>query len=168
MKALLHAMVHVPVEALQTAIPFDGGAGQTLQPAPQKLVLVSDWQMPEQLCVPVGHVPLHAIALGMHAPLQSLLVEGQDDPQARPSQDAVPPPLGAWQAVHDVLSFGPQVARALLSTHLPPQTWKPPLQPRPQVPETHAADPLGSVGHIAQAAPQPVGSLSGAQRVPQR
>lgn len=122
MKVLLQAIVQVPVDAVQTAIPFDGGVGQTLQPAPQKLVLVSAWQMPEQLCVPAGHVPLHAIELGMHAPLQSLLVVGQDDPQARPSHDAVPPPVGAWQAVHDVLSFGPQVARALLSTHLPPQT----------------------------------------------
>ena len=118
--------------------------------------------------VPVPHTPLQAIAFAMHAPLQTLLPVGHAGRQARPSHVTVPPPVGAWQAVHDVLSFGPQVAMALLSTHLPPHTWKPLLHMRPHVPDTQAAAPLVSVGQLTQAVPQPVASLSGAHRVPQR
>lgn len=124
--------------------------------------------MPLQLCVPAGQVPLHALAFGMHAPAHSLLPVGQAGTHARPSQVTDPPPVGAWQAVHDVLSLGPQVATALLSTHLPPHTWKPLLHIRPHAPATHAADPFGSVGQITHAGPHPIGSLSGAHRAPHR
>jgi len=67
--------------------------------------------------------------------------------------------------VHDV---GPQLTTALLSTHLPSQTWNPLLQIRAQAPPTQAAVPFGSVAQGTQVAPQPVGSLSGEQRVAQR
>ena len=113
-------MEHCPVEAVHTAIPFDGVA-QLLQPGPQKLALLSGWQIPEQLWVPLPHMPLHAMVLAMQAPLHSF-APGQAGTQASPSHDTVPPPLGAVHGEHDVLSFGPQVATALLSTHLPEQT----------------------------------------------
>jgi hypothetical protein len=67
--------------------------------------------------------------------------------------------------VHDVESFGPQVATALLSTHLPPQMWKPVLHISAHTPLTHAAVPFGSAGQLMQLVPQAVASLSGAQRV---
>lgn len=64
---------------------------------------------------------MHAMLLSMHAPLHSL-VPVQAPMQESPSQVTEPPvPVGAWQAVQDVLSVGPHVARALLSTHFPPQ-----------------------------------------------
>jgi hypothetical protein len=66
--------------------------------------------------------------------------------------------------VHDVESFGPQVATALLSTHFPPQMWNPLLHITAHVPLTHAAVPFASVGQLTQLFPQPVGSLSAAQR----
>ena len=131
-------------------------------------MLSSAWQIPEQLCVPLGHIPLHAMVLAMHAPLHSLLVPGQAGTQANPSQLTVPPPLGAWQALHEVLSVGPQVATALLSTHFPLQTVKPLLHISPHTPRTHAGTPFGSVGQLVQLAPQAVASLSAAQPAPQR
>jgi hypothetical protein len=171
-KPALQVIPHVPVTPLHTAVPFGPGVGHATQVGPQKLVLVSLWQMPLQLCVPVGHTPLQAFAFGMHAPAHSLLPVGHAGTHAKPSHVTVPPPVGAWQAVHDVLSLGPQVAGARLSTHLPLHTWNPLLHMRAQVPAAHAAAPFGSVGHITHATPQPVASLSGAQRlvfpVPQR
>lgn len=164
---VLQVMPQVPEVALQTAIPFDVGAGHPLQPAPQKLGLLSDWQIPEQLWVPAGQTPLHAVALAMQAPLQSLLPFGQAGTQARPSHVTVPPPAGVWQGAQDV-GVGPQVAAALLLTHLPLQTWKPLVHIKPQTPATQAAVPFGSVGQVRQVGPQPVGSLSGAQRIPHR
>ena len=112
-------MLHLPVVGLQAAEPFDAGVGHDVQVAPQKLVLVSDWQMPLQLCDPVAQTPLHAFAVGIQAPAHSLVVLVQAGTQASPSQVTLPP-VGAWHAVHDVESFGPQVAVALFSTHLPP------------------------------------------------
>lgn len=124
--------------------------------------------MPEQLCVLAGHIPLQAIVGAIQAPLHSLLLP-QSGTQASPSQVTVPPvPVGAWQAVHEVLSVGPQVATALLSTHLPPHTWKPLLHFKPQAPWTHAGAPLGSVGQLVHVAPQAVASPSPAQPLPQR
>lgn len=116
---LLHVMPQVPL--VQTALPFEGGVEQLLQPAPQKEVLVSAWQIPLQLCVPVGQVPLQAIAFAMQAPLHSLLPLGHAGTHASPSQVTVPL-VGGWHAVHDVESFGPQVATALFDTHFPPHT----------------------------------------------
>jgi hypothetical protein len=120
LKPVLQAIAQAP--PVHVAVPFEVGGVQALQPAPQKLVLVSDWQTPLQLWVPVGHAPLQAIALPMHAPLHSLEPLGQAGTHARPSHVTVPPPVGAWQAVQDVLSLGPHVATALLLTHLPAQT----------------------------------------------
>ena len=91
---MLQVIPHIPVVALHTAMPFDIGDAQPLQAGPQKLVLVSDWQTPAQLCVPVGHMPLQAIALAMHAPLHNLLPVGHDGTQARPSHVTIPPPPG--------------------------------------------------------------------------
>jgi len=77
--------------------------------------------MPLQLCVPIGQTPSQAFVFGMHAPAHNFMLLGQAGTHASPSHVTVPPPVGAVHAVHDVLSFGPQVATALLSTHLPPQ-----------------------------------------------
>lgn len=64
--------------------------------------------------------------------------------------------------------MGPQVASALLSTHLLLQTWNPALHISPHTPAMQAGEPFGSVGQLMQVDPHPVASLSGAQRVPQR
>ena len=45
----LQAMLHAPVVAVHTAEPFAAGVGHDVHDGPQKLVLVSDWQMPLQL-----------------------------------------------------------------------------------------------------------------------
>ena len=119
LKPELQTMLHVPVVELQDAEPFAAGVGQDVQLGPQKLVLVSAWQIPPQLWDPVGQTPLQAFAVGMHAPAHSLVVLVQAGTQASPSQVTVPP-VGAWHAVQDVASFGPQVATALFETHLPP------------------------------------------------
>lgn len=108
---------HVP--PTQSATPWDGGSGQALQRAPHDAGLVFDKQLPLQTWVPVGHIPLHAIAVGMQAPLHSLVpAVGHDATQPRPSQVTVPP-VGIWQASH---AMGPQVARSLLLTQRWPQT----------------------------------------------
>lgn len=165
LKFALQAIRQVPVVASQAAPPLAVGVGQEMQVGPQKLVLVSDWQIPLQLCV-AGAVqtPLQALPLGMQAPAHSL-APGQAGTQASPSQLTVPPPVGAWHGEHEVESFGPQVATALLSTHLPPHTWKPVLHFTAQLPLTQVAVPLASGGQVMQLAPQPVGSSSAAQRV---
>ena len=117
---VLQAIAHFP--PLQLAVPFADGTGQEMHVVPQAVALASGWQKPLQLWVPVGHTPEQAFPLGMHAPLQTVVPLGQAGTHARPLQVTVPPPVGAWHAVHEAESFGPQVARALLSTHLPPQT----------------------------------------------
>jgi hypothetical protein len=162
LKPLLQAMWH-PVVGSQVAEPFAAGVGHEMQLAVQKLVLVSDWQIPPQLCVPVPHMPLQAFEVGMQLPAQSLVVLVHAGTQASPSQVTLPPP-GATHAEHDVPSLGPQVATAMLSTHLPLHRWKPLLHCTAQTPLTQVAVPLESPGQLTQAAPQPVGSLSPAQR----
>jgi hypothetical protein len=158
----LQAMAQVP--ELQTAEPFAAGVGQETQVAPHALVLVSGWQVLLQRCVPDGHMPLQGVETGMHAPAHSLACEGQLGTQDRPSHVTEPPPVGAWQGLHEVESFGPQVAIALLSTHLPLQMWKPVLHFTAQTPLEQTAVPLESVGQATQAVPHPVASSSGAQR----
>jgi hypothetical protein len=44
------------------------GTGQATQLVPQVAGLVLSEHRPPQSCVPVGHIPLQAIAIGMHAP----------------------------------------------------------------------------------------------------
>jgi hypothetical protein len=62
------------------------------------------------------------MVVAMHAPLHSLAF-AHAGTQVRPSHVTDPPvPVGAWQGMQDVLSVGPQVASALLSTHFAPQT----------------------------------------------
>ena len=147
----------------QVALPFDVGVGHEMQLAVQKLVLVSDWQIPLQLCVPDEHMPMHAFAVGMQAPAHSLVVPVHAGTHASPSQ-VTEPPLGAVHAEQDVRSLGPHAVIDLLSTHLPPHRWKPILHCTAQAPLTQVAVPLVSVGQVTQAVPQPVGSLSAAQR----
>lgn len=89
----LHPVPHFP--AVHNADPFAAGVAHETHVVPQKLVLASDWQMPLQLCVPEGQVPLQALPFGMQPPAQSLLPDGQAGRQARPSQLTVPPPVGA-------------------------------------------------------------------------
>jgi hypothetical protein len=119
LKPELQTMLHLPLVESHDAEPFDAGVGQEVQLGPQKLVLVSAWQIPLQLCDPVGQTPLQAFAVGMHAPAHSLVVLVQAGTQASPSQVTVPP-VGVWHGVQDVESFGPHVATALFETHLPP------------------------------------------------
>jgi hypothetical protein len=118
LKPELQTMLHLPLVGSHDAEPFDAGVGQDVQLGPQKLVLVSAWQIPPQLCEPAGQTPLQAFAVGMHAPAHSLVVLVHAGTQASPSQVTVPP-VGAWHAVQDVESLGPQVATALFETHLP-------------------------------------------------
>jgi hypothetical protein len=92
LKPLLQLMPQVPL--LQRATPFEVGAGQALQALPQKVLLLSGWQIPLQLWVPDWHIPLHALVLGMHAPMHSLVPFGQDEMHERPSQETDPPPVG--------------------------------------------------------------------------
>lgn len=164
LKPEAQTMLHLPLVGSQDAEPFEAGVAHEVHVAPQKLVLVSDWQMPLQLCVPVGQTPLHAFAVGMQAPAHSLVVLVQAGTQANPSQVTLPP-VGAWHGVHDVKSFGPHVATALFITHFPPHRWKPVLHCTAQTPLTQAARPLGSVAQLTQLVPHPVGSLSAAHRV---
>src|SRR5215831_10860551 len=100
----------------------------------------------------------------MQAPAHSLVPLGHAGTHARPSQVTVPL-VGAWHAVHDVVSLGPQVATALLLTHFPPHRWKPLLHCNAHAPLTQTAAPLVSVGQLTQLVPHPVGSLSAAHRV---
>jgi len=118
-EVLSQVMPHIP--PLQVAWPCEAGAGQAKHCVPHEPVSVSDRQMPLQLCVPLGHDPLQAMVLAMQAPLQILLPVGHAGLHASPSQVTVPP-VGAAQAEHDVLSLGPQVAGALLSTQAPLHT----------------------------------------------
>ena len=162
LKPELQVMPQVPL--VQTAEPFAAGVGQETQVAPHALVLVSGWQMLLQRCVPVGQTPLQGVETEMQAPAHNLVCDGQLGTQASPSQVTEPPPVGAVQALHEVESFGPQVAIALLSTHLPPQMWKPLLHFTAQTPLEQTAVPLESVGQTVQAVPHPVASSSAAQR----
>lgn len=163
LKSGLQAIPQVPeAPPVQVAEPLADGAGHDTQLAPQKVVLVSGWQMPLQLCVPVGQGP-HGVFVGIHAPAHTFVPLGHAGWHARPSQVAVPP-IGTSQGIQEVLSFGPHVATALLSTHLPPHWWKPALHMTAHAPLTQTALPLGSVRHTRQLVPQPVGSLSDAQR----
>jgi hypothetical protein len=115
---LAQVIPHLPAVASQLAEPFDGGAGQNTHPVPHAVVLVFGWQSPPQACCPDRQTPLHAFALGMHAPEHSCIPLGHAGWQASPSQVTVPP-VGAVQGAHDESSTGPHVATALLSTHLP-------------------------------------------------
>ncbi len=67
------------------------------------------------------HIPLQALAFGIHTLAHSFIPVGHAFTQANPLQ-VTEPPDGIWQAMHDALSLGPQVATALLSTQLLPQT----------------------------------------------
>jgi hypothetical protein len=100
---------------LQLARPCAGGSAQRVHRAPQLLTLLSASQKPLQLCVPVVHIPLHALVGSMHAPLQSCMLP-QFGTHASPSHDAVPP-IGTWQGVHELT---PQLLTSMLLTHVPP------------------------------------------------
>jgi hypothetical protein len=67
------------------------------------------------------HIPSQALAFGIHTPAHTFIPVGHAVTQARPLQ-VTDPPVGIWQAMHDALSLGPQVATALLSTQVLPQT----------------------------------------------
>lgn len=101
---------------LQVATPFSG-MEHGVQLAPQELTLVLLEHWPPQSWVPAGHVFIHAIVEGIHAPAQRRWFAGQAAPQLMPSHVTVPP-VGAAQAVQDK----PQWAGEVLSTHVPLQT----------------------------------------------
>jgi hypothetical protein len=155
----------VQVPPVQAPAPFETGAGQAVQRVPHVAAAVSDEQMPLQLWVPVGHVPLHARLAAMQAPAQSCWPDGHVEPHERPSQVALPP-VGTGHAVHDVV---PQLeVRALLTQAPVPagQRWKPFLHMMPHAPFEQTAVPLASVGHFVHDAPQALASLSAEQPVP--
>jgi hypothetical protein len=77
--------------------------------------------LPEQVCCPVGHVPLQAAFCAMHVPLQFCgRFAGQLGTQAVPLQ-VTEPLVGTLQAF--VHSVRPHVAWSLLLTQMPPQLW---------------------------------------------
>jgi hypothetical protein len=132
--------------------------------APHDPMLVLDRQTPLQRCVPEVQVPLHGLVAGMHAPRHSWLPPGQAGTHAVPSQLTVPP-VGPWQGVHDVV---PQLATAVLSTHWPPQGWKPLLQLSAHDPFWQIAAPWGSPAQTLHVEPQAVASAFDGQALPQR
>jgi hypothetical protein len=73
--------------------------------------LVSELQMPLQLCVPAGHAPQATFA-STQAPLHSFCVAGHSPPQAPAVQVAFPPAM-AGQGVHAV----PQLAASVSLRH---------------------------------------------------
>jgi hypothetical protein len=70
----------------------------------------------------------------MQVPLQSFSAP-QSGTQASPLQVTVPP-LGAWQAVHEV---GPQCPTSASLTQAPPHRWNPLLHFSAQVPDWQMA-----------------------------
>jgi hypothetical protein len=68
-----------------------GGVSQGVQAFPQLAVSLSETQLSWQLCVPAGQLPSQALAISMHAPLQSLLPVGHSLPHFEPSHVALPP-----------------------------------------------------------------------------
>jgi hypothetical protein len=83
---------------VQVAVELAGTA-QVVHCAPQAVTSLSATQSSLQLCVPVGHWPVHAMLLGMHWPAQGFWSWGQvalQDPEAH----AAPPPVGVAQGSH--------------------------------------------------------------------
>jgi hypothetical protein len=111
-----HEISQAPA-AVQIAEPFEAGAGQAAQRVPQVATSVFETQKPLQLWVAPMHAMPQALFCATQAPLQIFCPLGQAGTQLTPLQ-ATLPPVGATQGlVHDV----PQVASALLLTHLPLQ-----------------------------------------------
>jgi hypothetical protein len=149
----------------QVAIPCAGGDGHgAVHRLPHELTLVLSRQMPLQLWKPLSHMSLQAAVLSMQAPLHGFFPVGQAGTQATPLQLTLPP-VGAWQAVHDVC---PHVAGSLLLTQRLPHLCQPDAHMRSQPLARHTAVPFGSVGQAMQPVPQAVASSLAAQRLPQR
>jgi hypothetical protein len=103
---------------LHEAVEF-AGVVHGAHAVPQLLVLVFVWQIPLQSCVPAGHIPMQVWSCAMHAPAQSFWLAGQVPPHDVPSHVAVPPPVGAVQAVHEV----PQLVGLVFDTQVVPHRW---------------------------------------------
>jgi hypothetical protein len=84
-------------------------------------VLLLGWQIPLQLCVPCGQLPLQATLSAMHEPLQIFMPLGHAGLHASPSHVTVPPFAGATHAI--VHSVGPQVATSELLAQRLPHWW---------------------------------------------
>jgi hypothetical protein len=102
----------------QVAAVAPVGTGQALQEAPHEFTDVLEAHTFEQLCVPLGHCPLHAADEAMQTLLQSFWLVGHEPPHPVAVQVAVPP-VGTGQAVQDI----PQVAGSVELTQWPSQTW---------------------------------------------
>jgi hypothetical protein len=100
---------------LQVGLALLGGEHAVHDVVPQLLVLLFDWQVPEQSCAPAAQTPMHEALFAMQAPAHSFIPDGQVPPHVVPSQVAVPP-VGTGHAVHDV----PQPAVLVLATHALP------------------------------------------------
>ena len=99
----------------QTAFIAFGGTAHGVHEEPHELTLSLAKQLPLQSCVPDGHMPLHAIADGMHMPAHNFWLAGQAPPHEVPSHVAVPP-VGGVHAVQDML----QLSMLVLLTQAPP------------------------------------------------
>jgi hypothetical protein len=99
----------------QEATPLAGAEQGVHDVMPQPLGLVFAWQLPLQLCVPAGHVPRQACAVGMQPPVHSFVPLGHVPPHERPSQVAVPP-VGIAHAVQDA----PHDPISVLTRHCDP------------------------------------------------
>jgi hypothetical protein len=106
----------VPLQDVASAPVGFGQAVQDVVPQVSTLVLLT--QIWLQLCVPAPQTPEQAAALSMHPmPRHCFLPDGQAGTHMVPSHDTVPP-VGAVQAVHDVV---PQLPMSALLTQRSPQ-----------------------------------------------
>jgi hypothetical protein len=108
---------------------------------PQPFTLVSSRQTPEQLCVPPGHCPEHAIPSGRHVPTHGRWPCGHIGVHWPPTQSTVPP-VGAVHGLHDC----PQVEAEVSLAQSAPHGWVPltqviPAPAAPAVPEPPAPAP---------------------------
>jgi hypothetical protein len=147
------AQVKSQAVPLHVGAPWSG-TEQGSQLVPHEFGLLLDRHWPLQSCVPMGHMFMQGCVVGVHAPAHSRWPIWQSPPQVCPSQVDVPP----WGGVHASQDM-PQWAGSLLSTHCPPQRWKPFLHARPQLwPAVQDARPLAGVPQSAAVQQPPMGT----------
>jgi len=178
-QAPLHSLkpeLQVNPQALpsQVAVPLVDGDGQTVQEVPHAVTLVFDLQVPPQLCMPAGQTMPQVDVLATQAPLHSLKPVLQVNPQALPSQVAVPLVGGDGQTVQEAphavtlvfdLQVPPQLCMpagqttphvTLLATQTPLHSLKPVLQAKLQEPPLQVAEAFCGTGHAVHEVPQPL------------
>jgi hypothetical protein len=83
---------------LQVAVP-PAGVRHAVHMVPHVIGLLLSTQLPEQSCMPVGHVPSHERPSAMHAPAQIFVPLGQTGLHSPAMQLAVPP-IGTVHGIH--------------------------------------------------------------------